>query len=285
MVTIDRKLGGLLPYTAVFFPTDLTLTKLTEQPTPTQIARLFWTATELRNAGRVIRHHRTATVCIDLAGTLDAIAKGVAKNTRYEVRQAEKLGDRVRIERNGPESTKEFLALYNDFARSKPELSAINHSALGRYEGFADTFMAYLDEKPVCGHVLLRDPEIGRARLLYSASRRFDDRETARLSGTLNRFLHWREICAYREEGFNTYDLGGIQEDKSDGITQFKMSFGGEIVKEHTYLCAGMPWIGRTAQVIFENLSKRGRRWRSLVAAGSRNVEGGEAHASQSHPT
>jgi hypothetical protein len=282
MVIIDRNLGGIVPYRAVFFPTDETLTELTERTKPTQMARLFWTATELRNANRVVRHEKTATVCIDLSGTLEALSKGVAKNTRYEIRQAEKLGDRIRIERNGPELTDKFLALFNDFVRSKPEVAAINHSMLRRYEAHADIFMAYLDGNPVCGHVLLRDVEIGRARLLYSASRRFDDRETARLSGTLNRFLHWHEICAYREERFSAYDLGGIKEDKADGITQFKMSFGGDVVKEHTYLCAGIPWVGRTAQALLENVVKRYRRRNPRVGSSNRDLESVESGAAQS---
>ncbi len=282
MVIIDRNLGGIVPYRAVFFPTDETLTELTERTKPTQMARLFWTATELRNANRGVRHEKTATVCIDLSGTLEALSKGVAKNTRYEIRQAEKLGDRIRIERNGPELTDKFLALFNDFVRSKPEVAAINHSMLRRYEAHADIFMAYLDGNPVCGHVLLRDVEIGRARLLYSASRRFDDRETARLSGTLNRFLHWHEICAYREERFSAYDLGGIKEDKADGITQFKMSFGGDVVKEHTYLCAGIPWVGRTAQALLENVVKRYRRRSPRVGSSNRDLESVESRAAQS---
>jgi hypothetical protein len=281
MVIIDRNLGGIVPYRAVFFPTDETLTELTERTKPTQMARLFWTATELRNANRVVRHEKTATVCIDLSGTLETLSKGVAKNTRYEIRQAEKLGDRIRIERNGPEVTDKFLALFNDFVRSKPEVAAINHSMLRRYEAHADIFMAYLDGNPVCGHVLLRDVEIGRARLLYSASRRFDDRETARLSGTLNRFLHWHEICAYREERFSAYDLGGIKEDKADGITQFKMSFGGDVVKEHTYLCAGIPWVGRTAQALLENVVKRYRRRSPRVGSSNRDLESVESRAAQ----
>jgi hypothetical protein len=281
MVIIDRNLGGIVPYRAVFFPTDETLTELTERTKPTQMARLFWTATELRNANRVVRHEKTATVCIDLSGTLEALSKGVAKNTRYEIRQAEKLGDRIRIERNGPELTDKFLALFNDFVHSKPEVAAINHSMLRRYEAHADIFMAYLDGNPVCGHVLLRDVEIGRARLLYSASRRFDDRETARLSGTLNRFLHWHEICAYREERFSAYDLGGIKEDKADGITQFKMSFGGDVVKEHTYLCAGIPWVGRTAQALLENVVKRYRRRSPRVGSSNRDLESVESRAAQ----
>ncbi|HVA40177.1 MAG TPA: GNAT family N-acetyltransferase [Candidatus Binataceae bacterium] len=282
MISIDRKLGGLVPYKAVFFPTDALLAELTERSKPTQMAKVFWTPNELRSEKCVVRHYRSATVCIDLNGSLDTISKGVAKNTRYEIRQAEKLGDRVGIGRNGNERVEEFLALYNDFARSKPELSAINHGAFSRYAGHAETFIAYLDERPVCGHVLLRDAGIGRARLLYSASRRFDDREAARLCGTLNRFLHWHELCAYQEERFSTYDLGGIQEDKTNGITQFKMSFGGQIVKEHTYLCAGIPWVGRAAQALFENLSKRGRRWRPLVASASQALERGEPQTSQS---
>jgi len=282
MVIIDRNLGGIVPYRAVFFPTDETLTELTERTKPTQMARLFWTATELRNANRVVRHEKTATVCIDLSGTLGTLSKGVAKNTRYEIRQAEKLGDRIRIERNGPELTDKFLALFNDFVRSKPEVAAINHSMLRRYEAHADIFMAYLDGNPVCGHVLLRDVEIGRARLLYSASRRFDDRETARLSGTLNRFLHWHEICAYREERFSAYDLGGIKEDKADGITQFKMSFGGDVLKEHTYLCTGIPWVGRTAQALLENVVKRYRRRSPRVGSSNRDLESVESRAAQS---
>lgn len=269
MVTIDRRLGGFLPYKAVFFPTEEIFADLTERPGLAQLAKLFWTTIEPRNAERVVRHYRSATVCIDLSGTLDTISKGIAKNTRYEIRQAEKLNERIRISRNGEDPVDEFLSLYNDLARSKSELSAINHNVLKRYQGNADTFMAYLDGTPTCGHVLLRDAHLGRARLLYSASRRFDDRETARLCGTLNRFLHWHEICAYREEGFSIYDLGGIQEDRTDGIARFKMSFGGEMVSENTYLCAGVPWIGRTAQALFENFSKRGRRWRPLASSGT----------------
>jgi GNAT acetyltransferase-like protein len=266
MITIDRRLGGLVPYKTVFFPTDRALHDLTERPKPTQIARLFWTASEPGDAARVVRRYRSATVCIDLAATLETISSGVAKNTRYEVRQAEKLGDRASIHRNRDGCVEDFLSLYNDFARSKPELSTINRSAVSRYGAHADTFVAYLDGKPLCSHVLLRDATIGRARLLFSASRRFEDRETARLCGVLNRFLHWREIALYREEGFATYDLGGIEEDDSNGITRFKMSFGGRVVKEHTYLCAGLPLLGRTAQALFEHLSKRGRRWRAPKA-------------------
>jgi hypothetical protein len=91
--------------------------------------------------------------------------------------------------------------------------------------------------------MLLRDPYARRARLLYSASRRLEDPETGKICGAINRLLHWCEIRSYHAEGFKTYDLGGIRNDEVDGITRFKMSFGGEAVAENTYLCAGTPRI------------------------------------------
>lgn len=270
MVVIDRKIGGLVPYRVVFFPSDEILLSLTKRPRPIQLARLFWTATELEGSSYVVKHERSATVCINLQKPPEDLLKGVAKNTRYEVRQAEKLGTRMRIVRNGAGANAEIVALYNNLASAKSELTKIGEGALTRYEGHSDTFVAYLDERPVCGHVLLRDTEIGRARLLYSASRRFGDRETAKLSGFLNRFLHWHELCAYREEGFGTYDLGGIRQDRADGITQFKMSFGGEVVAEHTYLCAGLPLLGSAVRAIFEKVSSRQRRLAREAGTASR---------------
>ena len=52
MVTVDRYLAGLVPYKAVFFPTDQALAELTEWSKPIQMARLFWTPTELQREPR-----------------------------------------------------------------------------------------------------------------------------------------------------------------------------------------------------------------------------------------
>lgn len=268
MVTIDRHLGGILPYRMVFFPTDKALDELAGRLRAPGLARLFWTTTELEAARRVVRHQRTATVCIALTRALNDIGKAIAKNCRYDIRQMEKMAQRFRIVKNAPQGADDFLDLYNSFARSKGEISPISRQMLKRYEKHADIFLASFDGLPLCGHVLLRDEIIGRTRLLFSASRRLEDRQTARVCGLLNRFLHWHEIQVYRDEGFRTYDFGGIRDDQRDGITQFKMSFGGDIVAEHTYLCAGNPQFGRAALWLSAIIAMRRRRARlkSLVA-------------------
>src|SRR6266481_6492550 len=94
--------------------------------------------------------------------------------------------------------------------------------------------------------------------MLWSASRRFEDHATARLAGILNVYLHWYEIEKYREEGFQTYDLGGIGAlDDNVGVNRFKLQFGGTIVREHNYLVAGMPKLWRPVFKTFFAVSAR----------------------------
>lgn len=246
VITIDRSIAGVLPYKMIFFPPDDLLHDIVAQLSAPRLARLFWATAEAAATPKILRRQRNATVCIALNAPLDEIMKGVSKSGRYHIRQAEKLAGQIRIARNEPKFAADFLPLYNDFARSKPEVSPISDKILKRFQAHADYFLAYFDEQPMCGHMLFRDRTIGRARLLYSANRRLEHPETARICGILNRFLHWTEICAYRAEGFETYDFGGIRDDQSDGITRFKMSFGGQVIDEYTYWCAGSPKLGRS---------------------------------------
>lgn len=260
MVTIDRRLAGVLPYRTVFFPTTLALSQAVDALTPIQIARFFWTDAELGDVRGLVTHERTATICIDLARPLDAILSNMSQSTRRKLRQAEKLESRVLIARNSPTAAQDFLLLYNGLAQSKrSDVSAIGEDTLLRYAGHSDIFVTYLDGEALCGHVNLLDREAQRDRLIFSANRRFDDPETARLCAILNCHLHWHELRLYREEGLTTYDLGGFSRGTNAGIDQFKASFGGRIVDEHTYLCAGSPRLARLLEGI-RNGFKRSRQ-------------------------
>lgn len=43
--------------------------------------------------------------------------------------------------------------------------------------------------------------------------------------------LHWRIITDAKKNGFKSYDLWGIDEEKWPGVTRFKLGFGGNIVE------------------------------------------------------
>jgi Acetyltransferase (GNAT) domain len=242
LVTIDRRLAGLLPYRTVFFANE---PALTQRLTPIQLARFFWTATELQNDRYLVQHDVTATICIDLNGSLDAILKGMSQTFRRKIRTAERM-NKLRIVRNGPEGSQNFLSLFNNFAQAKrSEVAPITSAVLRRYAPFSDIFLCYLDGELLCGHLNLVDCEANRSRLIFSASRRLDDGEKARTCAIMNCYLHWHEMRTYREEGLCTYDLGGFSNGTNAGIDKFKASFGGAIRNEHTYLCAGLPRLAR----------------------------------------
>lgn len=264
MVVIERRLAQLFSYKLVFFANADSLDRIVKRLKPTEMARLLHTNKGLDGSRFVVKRERTFTVCNDLRQPLETLWKSFAPYNRAEIRKAERLVERVRITRNEPAGLDDFIAVYNDFARLKDGVWPISARLLNRYDGFADRLVLYLDEQPMVVNLVLRDGESGRVRGLYNASRRLhaDEPKKARVLGNLNRLLHWHNMRLYKKEGFDTYDWGGISEDRSDGRAKFKTSFGGNIAEEYTYLCAGWPRLGLLAQRLFELASARGRRAR-----------------------
>jgi hypothetical protein len=256
MVTIDRRLGGVLPYRVTFFPTSECARHIADELEPTWMARLIAADQDVAQATCVIRSGKNATSCVNLDRPLEELRSRTHSSTRNKLAKAEKLLHRIRIVRNGPEAKNEFVALYQPLLEAKgSQVLPLDVRILDRYTVCSDIFIAYLDATPICGHVNLRDDEIGRSRLLYSASKRFEDCETARLSGILNCYLHWHEIVTYKGEQFDIYDFGGIsngQRSNAEGIDRFKLAFGGDVVEEHNYLCAGIPSLGRLILRLFD---------------------------------
>ena len=266
MIVIKRPIFRLFSYTTVFFPDVDEVSAVAEQIGPFSLSRFFWCDRDAALGEGLIQSQRTATVCIALQSEEDTLWRGISKNGRNEIRSAQRLGRRVRIERNRPDSTREFLSIYQTFAAAKEDVSPLNAEILSRYANYSDHFVLYLDDQPVCGHIYLRDSALGRARLLYSASRRLDNRESARLCGHLNRLLHWHVIGIYREENLRVYDFGGIREDKGDGIARFKTSFGGSVRHEFTFLLSKSPYLAALSRQL---LPSHHRFLRSVASSAS----------------
>ena len=106
-----------------------------------------------------------------------------------------------------------------------------------------DTFLCRHQQVPLVAHVMLRDRP-GRARLLFSGSADRHDPRFHAVIGPCNRLLHWHELRHYKAEGYSVYDFGGCDLDKqspSYPISQFKLSFGGEVVAEPMLYLARNP--------------------------------------------
>ena len=122
--------------------------------------------------------------------------------------------------------------------QAKGHTHPLSARRLREYLKVSELSMAYLDDEPVCGHLLLVDAEGGRTRFLYEANTRFEGEEVARLHSPINRYLHWRSFQYYRERGLRLFDWGGIG-DGEGPVARFKLSLGGEARQDRSYVLAG----------------------------------------------
>jgi FemAB family len=263
MVIVSRRIAGIVRYEAIYFPNESTIREIAENLSSTRIARLFFTPYNLAGARCVIARYLARTSCVNLDNSSDSLWQAMDATCRRQIRRAEKLAERVKIERNGANGAQDFLPLLNALAVAKRDVATISAQQLAMLGSNRDIFMLYLDGKPQGGHLFLQDSEAGRARMLHSANRRLQAPEQARLLADLNRLLHWHEIQFYRDQGIKLYDFGGISNDPHDGVARFKLSFGGDTREEYIYFCAGIPRFGRAAKLIFETFTERGRGWRN----------------------
>jgi hypothetical protein len=223
LTTLNRRKRGL-PYRIVWYdpqpkfrpwPPTIYYHSSLKDPVPGLVRKPFW------------------TLLVDLSVDEAALMAGLNGTTRTQVRQAEKLGIVC-----GPGTAETFLPFFEEFAKEK----GIEGTSPEKLESFGTSLRvteARLDGVVLAMHVWLLDADLGRLRLIHSATGRFADPEHQNASGRANRLLHWWEMVTFRAQGVRTYDWGGYAKDTEDqakkGINQFKDGFGGSLVEESHY--------------------------------------------------
>ncbi len=93
----------------------------------------------------------------------------------------------------------------------------------GASELRAQLYLARVGGRPIAGAIMM---EHGRTvSYLHGAM----DREHRSLMAP--HLLHWTLMQQYKQRGFSTYDLWGIDADKWPGVTRFKLGFGGRTIE------------------------------------------------------
>jgi len=210
----------------VLFPGPEDVARLASQCRPHELYRVRHALTASAPPGASLVGPSNTT-CLDLTSPADVVYHGMdAKSCRYEIRRAEKLGDRLGTRRRGLRAQYDFFRLYNDFVTWKGYAKPMTPRRLREYLEVSDVLVAYVDDVPLAAHLLGVDRSgDGRVRLIFSASARFIDGEMGKLASPVNRWLHWQEMQYYQSEGIATYDFGGGT--SSSSIGRFKLSFGG----------------------------------------------------------
>jgi lipid II:glycine glycyltransferase (peptidoglycan interpeptide bridge formation enzyme) len=243
MVTIESHRGPL-NYRLVFWPDQEELTALADGVGFTSLVKVVQTPGEASGHPHLIREMPFRTQVIGLQRDPEEIYGDMDRTCRYHIRKVRRELDRVRVARNEEQVIDDFFVLYNDFVKASGHNLRLKRKRYKEYAAVSDVWVLYWDGRAMCGRLDLRDEQMKRARLIFSTSRRLESEEDAKVTAQLNRYLMLEELLAYRHEGFDLYDLGGIG-DGTNSVARFKLSFGGSRNAENRYLLGG--GLGRLA--------------------------------------
>lgn len=189
-----------------------------------------------------VRHKKTITIYLEKP--IEELFRSFNDTARNEIRRAERMEELTFTMNDG--NWNEVYAIYKAHrkARELPKhpLSFLQFALLfnAYWKGQLISTITCYDAKPY-----LRIQNI----FSYIAE---SDKETRRITGYATRRLVY-EICKFgSKNGYVLLDMASVNVTNPEkaGITQFKSSFGGEIVDEYTYT-----YKGSTAR-LFGNLRK-----------------------------
>lgn len=171
-----------------------------------------------------------STLILNLEDDLDKIQNGFSKETKYEIRRAEKEKISFQIEND----KEKFLENYNRAAN----ILNITKLTFERVNSFGENLIitkAVYNEKNIIYHGYLKFKN--RVRLLYSV-RNLDKNIENKIYGFANRYLHFKDIEFFKNQNIKYYDFGGVSKSKDlklQNIDKFKMSFGGYEEYQNSY--------------------------------------------------
>ena len=171
------------------------------------------------------------TVMIDLGHSEEELLARMRRQTRYEVRRANKLG--IKVEKsNSEEIFREFQAVQAETARRQGFIPPDLKTLLAERKAFGKNAQIYVAKtetnEPIAYGLIIKD---GREGDYYEAA-----------STDLNRTmpgayaLLWQAMRDLKKEGYERFNLWGIAppgqpNHRYAGVTTFKTGFGGEVVE------------------------------------------------------
>lgn len=172
----------------------------------------------MRRSSKQIQPYKT--VVLDLGLPEDHLLGKMHPKTRYNIKVAEKHG--IVIKPSVDIDT--FFKLLKKTSKRDQFSSHPKpyYEKLRKLNGElkSDLFLAFKDDKPLAGAIILRHKEAGY--YLHGAS----DHEYRNMMAPYA--LHWDIIKYLKDNGIKYYDFWGIDANKWPGVTRFKLGWGGD---------------------------------------------------------
>ena len=136
---------------------------------------------------------------IDLAESEEELWKNLdAKSCRYEIRKIKKLldaGENIEITKN--DNVQSFLDIANRYNKTRNYSTRLKKFDLSRYMDVdkGELLTISYNGKIIGGNFYLKD-HTHRVRLLFSYNDRLGNKDIAKISGPMIRYLHWTASSA-----------------------------------------------------------------------------------------
>lgn len=191
-----------------------------------------------------VQHRQTAL--IDLTLPLEAIFQKFKDNTRNEIRRAQKEDGLSFV--HDDKNFAQVYSCYKKFERARKWIPT-PRSEMKQHL----LFSAYYNGRIISGITCYGHNDILRVAKIFSIRNQKNDEGVKNaIIGYASRNLVY-EICQYaKDHGYTRLDLGGVNFDDpvKQGISQFKMSFGSEIVD--TSICRSLtPFFQKVKKIFF----------------------------------
>lgn len=199
------------------------------------------------------------TVMIDLTKSEDELLANMRRQTRYEVRRADKVGIKV-SKSNDEKIFEEFQKCQAETAKRQNFVPPNLKTLLAEKEAFKDNIEIYkatLDDEPVAYGLIIGS---GKEADYYEAASTLLNRKMPGAYALL-----WQAMKDLKKAGYERFNLWGIApagqpNHRYAGVTTFKTGFGGkvlEFVPAHDLVISKMRY---AADFAFETMRKKRRR-------------------------
>lgn len=192
------------------------------------------------------------TALIDLTPDEGSIFSKFSDTTRNEIRKTERNTELMVVADD--DNFDGAYRLYKDFEYAQGRVP-VTQEALRECK----LFCAYFRNELISAIFVMESPHYLRIRSIFSKRLTIEDKETYKLISNATRRLVW-EICRWgKGRGFVSLDLASVNfnNPKTANITKFKMSFGGGVVNEYTYVYRSKTFLFFERLVTFKILATR----------------------------
>lgn len=184
------------------------------------------------------------TLLSDLLASEEDMFKAIEHNTRAKIKKGEKedilieFFDAEYIKQN-PSLLKDFSEFYNSFVDSMQGSPRLKKKMM-ILEAYVDAGMMVITcakhhGERIIYHAYLANGTVARLYASASVFRNLDE-EQQKINSHANCLLHWKDMVAFKNIGYQRYDWGGYSTLESlRGINQFKRGFGGAWTKMYAY--------------------------------------------------